>query len=73
MAVDCSDCKHEETEVCNECPESYGASCTGPNDPYCWYCANLKYEEARNTLWPYRSFLPTGGWIHPKTEVCFGI
>ena len=45
--INCNDCKHDGTDVCNECSEWTipDASCSCHINPPCGYCEGLKFEE----------------------------
>ena len=46
MAYDCSDCIHEDTDMCLECSirKDYGCTCFQGNPP-CGWCENNRFEE----------------------------
>jgi len=47
MLIDCNKCKHQETEVCEDCSVSYDmyAQCTCHINPPCGFCENCRFEE----------------------------
>lgn len=48
MRFDCGECKHQDTEVCEDCSNTdVDASCTCFNNPPCSFCTDNHFEEKR--------------------------
>lgn len=45
VMIKCEDCKHYETEICEDCSINSDRSCSCHINPPCSYCEDVKYEE----------------------------
>ena len=41
----CEKCKHQETDVCDECSKHWGQGCSCHINPPCSYCVEMQFEE----------------------------
>ena len=45
MRHDCTKCKHENSEVCDDCSNISGEGCSCHLNPPCGYCVDNHFEE----------------------------